>query len=160
VRTRTSEDIPVRLAENWAVSGVIKASLADIKPGVFVGVASLPKNGDADGEAIEVVVFPESMRGLGEGHYPWDLQPGSQMTNATVAAQVEGVNGRTLTLSYKGGERKITVPPDAPIVTFAPATAADVAPGAAVFVPAQRKEDGAIEAQRVLVGKGGVVPPM
>ena len=161
VKSREGETVQIRLSDNWSASGVVKASLADIKPGVFVGVASAPKAGDVDDlQALELVVFPESMRGTGEGHYEWDLQPKSTMTNASVASQVDGVKGRTLTLSYKGGERKITLPADTPIVTFGPATQADVTPGAAVFVPAQRGDDGALKATRILVGKDGLVPPM
>lgn len=161
VKTRTDEAVSITLAEGWAPSGVVKATAADIKPGVFIGTASAAKEGDVDDlQALELVIFPESMRGTGEGHYEWDLQPGSKMTNATVAAKVEGVKGQTLTLSYKGGEKKVTLPADVPVVTFAPATQADVKPGAAVFVPAQRKDDGTLAATRVLVGKDGVVPPM
>ena len=100
------------------------------------------------------------MRGTGEGHYEWDLQPRSTMTNANVTSKVEGVKGQTLSLSYKGGEKKVTLPPETPIVTFAPATSGDVKAGAAVFVPAQKKDDGSVVAARVLVGKNGVVPPM
>jgi hypothetical protein len=159
VKSRAGQDVSIRLAENWAVSGVVKAHLDDIKPGTFVGVAALPQAGESL-RAIEVLIFPESMRGTGEGHSPWDLLPQSSMTNAAVASVVQGVNGRTLTLSYKGGEKTITVPPDAPIVTFGPAEKSDVKAGAAVFVPVQRQADGSLQASRVLVGKDGVVPPM
>ncbi|WP_147707830.1 DUF5666 domain-containing protein [Microvirga massiliensis] len=159
VKSRAGNDASIRLAENWAVSGVVRAQLDDIKPGSFVGVAALPQAGDSL-RAIEVLVFPENMRGTGEGHSPWDLLPQSSMTNATVASAVQGIDGRTLTLSYKGGEKTITVPPEAPIVTFGPAEKADVKAGAAVFVPVQRQADGTLQASRVLVGKDGVVPPM
>jgi len=147
------------LASDWAATGVVKAAMSDIKPGTFIGTASLPQT-DGSQRAIEVVVFPEAMRGLGEGHYPWNLKPTSMMTNANIANSVDGVDGRTVTLSYKGGEKKVTIPADAPIVTFAAATAADVKPGAHVFVPAMRQADGTINAGRVVVGKDGVVPPM
>lgn len=161
VKSRSGETVAIKLADNWAASSVIKASMADIKPGVFVGVASAPKEGDVDDlEALELVVFPEAMRGSNEGHYAWDLQPKSMMTNANVTSKVEGVKGQVLTLSYKGGDRKVTLPSDTPIVTFASATQADIKPGAAVFVPAQKKDDGSLQAGRVLVGKDGVVPPM
>jgi hypothetical protein len=159
VTSRAGEDVPIRLAENWAVAGVVKAHLDDITPGTFVGVAALPQAGDSL-RAIEVLIFPESMRGTGEGHSPWDLLPQSSMTNATVASAVQGVDGRTLTLSYKGGAKTVTVPPDAPIVTLGPAERSEVTAGAAVFVPAQRQADGTLQAVRVLVGKDGVVPPM
>jgi hypothetical protein len=158
VKSRTGEDVAIRLAETWNAGGVVKATLADIKPGTFVGIAAMPAGSGL--RALEVLVFPEAMRGSNEGHYPWDLQPESSMTNATVAGDVQGADGRTLTLSYKDGNKAITVPPDVPIVTFAPADKADVKPGAAVFVPTQRQPDGTLQATRVLVGKDGTVPPM
>jgi hypothetical protein len=93
-------------------------ALADIKPGSFVGIAAMPQP-DGTQRALEVLIFPEAMRGTGEGHYPWDLQPKSTMTNANVEQVVTGVDGQTLTVKYKDGEKKIFVPPDVPIVTFA-----------------------------------------
>ena len=142
------------------VAGVAKASLEDIKPGDFVGIASLPTSSGGDG-AVEVLVFPPAMKGTGEGSYPWDLKPKSTMTNATVTNAVKGVDGRTLDLSYSGGkEKKISIPDGVPIVTFGPATEADLKPGATVFVPAQRGDDGALAAGFVAVGTNGVNPPM
>ena len=125
----------------------------------FVGTASMPQ---ADGslKSLELVIFPEALRGRGEGHRPWDLQPNSKMTNGNVDAAVKAVDGETLTLSYKGGEQKITITETTPIVTFGPATVADITPGAVVFVPADKKPDGSIDAQAVVVGKDGVAPPM
>jgi hypothetical protein len=158
VKTREGATDALALKPEWKVLGVTAASLADIKPGDFVGVASLPKSGGVDG-AIEVLVFPAAMKGSGEGSYPWDLKPKSQMTNATVTNAVKDVDGRTLTLAYKGGERKISVADGTPIVTFAPATAADVKPGAVVFVPAQRNGD-TLTSDTVVVGMNGVNPPM
>ena len=153
--------LTVKLADDWKASGVVKASMEDIKPGVFVGTASGAKESDIDDlTALELVVFPESMRGTGEGHTAWDLKPGSTMTNATVTTKVESVKGQTLTLSYKGGEKKVVLPKDVPIVTIASATQADVKAGASVFIPAQKKDDGSLVASRILVGKDGVVPPM
>jgi hypothetical protein len=159
VKPRTGENVTIRLADNWAVSGVVKASMADIKPGTFVGTAAVPQAGTSL-RAIELLIFPDAMRGTGEGHYPWDLQANSSMTNATVASEVQGVDGRTLTLSYKGGEKTVVLPADAPVVTFAAAEKSDVKPGAPVFVPTQRQPDGSLQTARVLVGKDGVVPPM
>jgi hypothetical protein len=125
-----------------------------------VGIASLPTAAGGDG-AVAVLVFPPSMKGTGEGSYPWDLKPKSTMTNATVTNAVKDVEGRTLTLSYSGGqEKKITVPDGVPIVTFGPATEADLKPGAAVFIPAQRGADGNLTAAFVIVGTNGVAPPM
>jgi hypothetical protein len=142
------------------MAGVAKASLEDIKPGDFVGIASLPTSSGGDG-AVEVLVFPPAMKGTGEGSYPWDLKPKSTMTNATVTNAVKGVEGRTLDLSYSSGkEKKISIPDGVPIVTFGPATEADLKPGATVFVPAQRGDDGALAAGFVVVGTNGVDPPM
>jgi hypothetical protein len=159
VKTREGPTEAVALKPGSKVMGVVAASLADIKPGDFVGVASLPRAAGGDG-AVEVLVFPAAMKGTGEGSYPWDLKPKSTMTNATVTNAVKDVEGRTLTLAYKGGERKISVAESTPIVTFAPATEADLKPGAAVFVPAQRGADGALSAGFVAVGTKGVAPPM
>ena len=159
VKTREGMDAWVALKPRWKVTGVAPASLADIKSGDFVGIASLPKPSGGDG-AIEVVVFPAALKGTGEGSYPWDLKPGSTMTNATVANAVKDVDGRTLTLAYKGGEKTISVAEGIPIVTFARATEADLKPGAAVFVPAERGSDGALVSGSVVVGANGVTPPM
>ena len=159
VHPKAGADVTVTLADAWTAVGVLKATMADIKPGVFIGTASMPQ---ADGslKGLELVVFPESMRGFAEGHYDWDVQPKSMMTNATVAKSVDSVDGQTLTLSYKGGEQKVTIPKDAPIVTLGAATPADIKPGAIVFVPGEKKADGGIESKFVLVGKDGVTPPM
>ena len=158
VKSREGADVTIRLADNLSVSGVLKAALADIKPGTYVGVAALPQPGGAL-RAVEVLVFPEAMRGTAEGHGPWDLLPESTMTNATVAESVERVEGRTLTLKYKDGDKTITVPPDTPIVTLAPGDKSELKPGAAVFIPAARQPDGSLQASRVIVGRE-VAPPM
>jgi hypothetical protein len=160
VKTREGPTSAVALATGWKVTGVAKASAEDIKPGDFVGIASLPTAAAGDG-AIEVLIFPPAMKGTGEGSYPWDLKPRSTMTNATVTNAVKDVDGRTVTLSYSGGqEKKISIPEGIPIVTFGAATADDLKPGATVFVPAQRGDDGGLSAGRIVVGTNGVVPPM
>ena len=159
VKTREGPTAAVTLKPGFKVAGVVAASLGDIKPGDFVGVASLPRSSGGDG-AIEVLVFPAAMKGTGEGSYPWDLKPKSTMTNGSVADAVKDVDGRTLTLAYKGGERKVSVADGTPIVTFAPATEAELKPGATVFVPAQRGADGMLSAGFVAVGTNGVAPPM
>ena len=160
VKTREGPDAAVALKPGFKVAGIAKASVDDIKPGDFVGIASLPTAGGGAG-AVEVLVFPPSMKGTGEGSYPWDLKPKSTMTNATVTNAVKGVKGRTLDLSYSGGkEKKISIPAGVPIVTFGPATKADLKPGATVFVPAQRAANGALSAGFVAVGNHGVNPPM
>ena len=160
VKTREGPNAAVALKPGFKVAGVAKASVEDIKPGDFVGIASLPTSSGGDG-AVEVLVFPPAMKGTGEGSYPWDLKPKSTMTNATVTNAVKGVEGRTLDLSYSGGgEKKISIPDGTPIVTFGPATEADLKPGATVFVPAQKGDDGALAAGFVAVGTNGVNPPM
>ena len=160
VKTREGPDAAVELKPAFKVAGIAKASVNDIKPGDFVGIASLPTAGGGAG-AVEVLVFPPSMKGTGEGSYPWDLKPKSTMTNATVTNAVKDVKGRTLDLSYSGGKEKtISIPDGVPIVTFGPATKADLKPGATVFVPAQRGAGGALSAGFVAVGNHGVNPPM
>jgi hypothetical protein len=159
VVSRDNSTVQVRLADNYTVSGVVKAALRDIKEGAFVGTAALPK-GDGTFVAQEVVIFPESARGTGEGHYPWDLSPGSTMTNATVEVRVERVEGPLLTLRHKGGIVRVVVPNDVPIVTLASGDKAMLKPGAHVFIPAQQQADGTVTAARVLVGRDGLVPPM
>jgi hypothetical protein len=159
VKTREGPVLTVSLAPDFAVSGVVKKDLADIKQGDFVGVASM-KGTDGKLHALEVVIFPESMRGTAEGQFPWDLQPESVMTNGAVAGVAAAPTGRTLKLAYKGGESEIMVGADAPIVTFEPADASLLKPGATVFLTARKQPDGALTAARVTAEKGGVKPPM
>lgn len=158
VKTREGETVDVTLADGWKLASVANAAVTDIKPGDFVGIASLPQAGGGDG-ALEVLIFPPAMKGAGEGSYGWDLKPNSSMTNATVADAVKGVDGRTVTVSYHGKEKKISIPDGTPVVTIAPATKDDLVPGAVVFIPAEKAASGPL-AHQVLVGKNGVVPPM
>ncbi|MBY3519207.1 hypothetical protein HFN70_08920 [Rhizobium laguerreae] len=158
VKTREGETVDVTLADGWQLASVANAAVTDIKPGDFVGIASLPSAGGGDG-ALEVLIFPPAMKGAGEGSYGWDLKPNSSMTNATVADAVKGVDGRTVTVSYHGKEKKIAIPHGTPVVTIAPATNDDLVPGAVVFIPAEKAASGPL-AHQVLVGKNGVVPPM
>jgi len=159
VKSRTGETLSIKLADNYAVSAVAKRDLSAVVVGAFIGTATLTR---ADGtlQALEVLVFPEAARGSGEGHYPWDLQPGSMMTNATVAEVVAVDGARKITLKYKDGEKVVVVPPDAPIVTFEPGERAMLVPGAHVMFGATRQPDGTLTAARVNVGKDGLVPPM
>lgn len=159
VKTREGQALNIQLSPNRSVVAVMKASLADVKPGTFVGIAAVPQSGGPL-KAQEVVIFPEIMRGASEGHYPWDLTPDSTMTNANVESMVAEARGPLLTLKHKNGENTITVPPDVPVVVLGPGTMDLLKPGAAVFVPARQAPDGALSAERVLVGKDGVVPPM
>lgn len=159
VKTREGETVDIALAEGWKISSVARAAVTDIKPGDFVGIASLPA-ADGGDNALEVVIFPPAMKGTGEGSRDWDLKPNSTMTNATVADAVKSVNGQTVTVTYHGQEKKIAIAEGTPVVTFAPATEADLKPGAVVFIIATKAADGALAAQRVVVGTNGVVPPM
>ena len=159
IATREGAAAVVKLADNWTVTLVVPANLADIKPGTFVGVASL--GSDADRTALEVLVFPDAMKGSNEGHYPWDLQPNSMMTNATVSTVSGAPDGQSLKLDYKGGgTQTIKVKPGTPIVTFQPGDRADAKVGAKVFVGAQKAADGSMTAGRLNVGKDGLTPPM
>jgi hypothetical protein len=158
VKERSGETMTLALAENLTVSEVLPLDPAAIQTGSFVGTASLP---GADGTlaALEVLVFPESARGTGEGHSAWDLQPGSQMTNATVAAIVPGAKGRTMTLHYKDGEKTTVVPDGIPVVTLKPADRSLLVPGAKVIVTAQVR-NGQPTALRITAGRNGSQPPM
>lgn len=159
VRTRTGDLATIGLADNYRVSAVVRVSADAIRQGSYVGTASLPQP-DGTGRALEVLVFPESGRGSGEGHYPWDLQPGSMMTNATVAQVVDVDNGRRMTLKYKDGQQTIVVPPDVPIVTFEAGSRELLVPGAHVMLNARMQPDGTLNATGIAVGKDGLVPPM
>jgi len=139
---------------------IVKASLSDIKQGSFVGTTGMPQ-ADGSQKAIEVHIFPEAMRGTGEGHYPWDLRPQSTMTNANVEQTATGVDGQTLTLKYKDGEKKILVPPDAMIVTYVPGDKSEITPGMKIFIAAAKKlDDGTFQTPRINYGKNGIGPPM
>lgn len=158
VKTREGETVDITLAEGWKVNGVAAASLSDIDEGDFVGIASLPNADGSDG-ALEVLIFPAERVGSAGASFPWDLQPGSTMTNATVADKVEGVDGNSVSVTYEGGQKDISISEGTPIVTFAEATPADLVAGATVFVPAEMA-GGALSTKTVVVGKNGVVPPM
>jgi hypothetical protein len=154
----------VTLNEGAQVRLVVKSSLAKIVPGAYVGTAAEPQ---ADGmlRAQEVLLFPESLRGRGEGHRPWDLTPKSTMTNATVDEMtprvVDRVEGRVLTLKYKDGEKQVFVPANVPIVTFEPGDKSMLVSGAhVVIIGATKRDDGSHAAAAVNVGKGDLVPPM
>ena len=159
VKSREGEDVTIRLADNWVITGIVKASLADIKPGTFIGTAALPKP-DGSLTALEVLIFPEAMRGTGEGSRPYDLRPNSTMTNATVADSVVGNDGHTLMIKYKDGEKKVVVSPETPVVTYVPADKSDLKPGAKVIAFKKKLPDGSFETNRVNVGRDGLTPPM
>lgn len=159
VKARDGTELKLTIADNPQIAGIIKASLADTKQNSFVGVTAMPQP-DGSLSAVEVHIFPEAMRGTGEGHYPWDLQPQSTMTNANVEQVVSAVDGRTLTLKYKDGEKKITVPASASIVTYVPGDKSDIKPGAKVFIVAVKQADGTLQGRAWRIGRDGVTPPM
>ena len=153
VKAGEAGDVKVKLTDNAAVYGVVKASLADIKPGAFIGVGATPQ-ADGSQRAIQVVIFAEVQRGTGEGHRPWD-RPNTTMTNATVA----GVDGQAVTVKYKDGEKKIIVGPDAVIRAYVVGSRDELKPGANInIIAATKKPDGTFEAARVNVGRDGIVP--
>ena len=160
VKTRDGTELRIALIDKPVLVAIVKASLADIKPGVFVGSTGMPQP-DGSQKAVEVHVFPEAMRGTGEGHYAWDLQPNSTMTNANVEASVAGVDGQVLTLKYKNGEKKILVTQETIIVTYNPGDEADLVPGTKIFIGAAKKQaDGTLQAARINYGRNGLTPPM
>lgn len=150
----------VKVADNASVRGIVKAALSDIKENSYIGVTGMPQ-ADGSQKAVEIHIFPEPMRGTGEGHRPWDLMPNSTMTNATVAQRVTGVHGDEITLKYKDGEKKIIVAPETAIVTYVPGDKSELKPGAKIFIAAaNKKEDGTLEASAISVGRDGITPPM
>ena len=119
--------------------------------------SSMPK-GSGPNDALQVMIFPASMKGTGEGNRPWDAKPNTEMTNATVSTSVKAVNGKTITLTYQGKEKTIAIPDGAQIVTIASATKDDLKPGAAVIVTAEKAADGSVSSKQVSVGLSGVQP--
>jgi hypothetical protein len=160
ITSRDGSKVVVKLADKATVLGLVKASLSDVKQGTFVGIAGMPQP-DGSQKALEILIFPEAMRGTAEGFRAWDLQPNSTMTNAGVDSMVTKVDATTLVLKYKDGEKTIIVSPDVAVVTFAPATMADLKPGERIFIGAAAKQpDGTFNAPNVAVSRNGVNPPM
>ncbi|HXW25635.1 MAG TPA: hypothetical protein VEK73_12900 [Xanthobacteraceae bacterium] len=160
IKARDGSEVKVTLADNAVVVAIVKAALSDIKVGSFVGITGMPQV-DGTQKAVEVHIFPEAMRGTGEGHRPWDLLPKSTMTNANIEQMVAGVDGQTLLMKHKDGETKIVVPPDVPIVTYVKGDKAELTPGTKIFIAAGVKQaDGTVQAPRINYGKDGLTPPM
>jgi hypothetical protein len=150
-------DVKVNVTDNVAVFGVVKATIADVKPGAFIGVGAMPQP-DGSQKAIRIMIFAESQRGLGEGHRPWN-QPGSTMTNATVDTTVASVDGQVVMVKYRDGEKKVVIPPGLEIQQYVPGDKSELKPGASILITAAtRKPDGTLEASRVNVGRTGVIP--
>jgi len=161
--TTSAGEVMVKLPQDVRVGGVEAAKLSDISSGAYVGTTAV-KQPDGNLKALEVHIFPESSRGTGEGHRPWDLTPGSTMTNANVErveqVPVEKTQGELLTLKYKNGEQKVLVPPGTPIVKNVAGDRSLLKPGTGVYIAAVRRDDGTITATRITAGVGGVMPPM
>ena len=160
VKARDGADMKIKLADNAQVRTVVGKTIADVKQGLFVGITAMPQP-DGTQKAVEIHIFPEAARGTGEGHRPWDLMPGSTMTNANVDSEVAISDGKKLVLKYKDGDKTFIVPDNVKVVMFAPGAAADVKPGAKIFIVAAKKmPDGTLEAPGATVSSGGVDPPM
>jgi len=160
IKARGGELMKVKVPDNVVVIGITKASIADIGNGKFIGTTTV---GQRDGALVaeEVHIFPENMRGTGEGHRDWDLRPESKMTNANVANIKNMGDGRVMTIQYKGGEKQVLVTPRTAVVNFEPSSRAELKPGAPVFInAAERQADGSYTAARVNVGLHGQIPPM
>ena len=160
VKSRDGAEMKVRVTDNVTVTGVAKSSMSEIKPGSYIGVSAMPEP-DGTQKALAIQIFPEAQRGVAEGFRPWDLRPGSTMTNATVAETVASTDGQTITVKYKDGEKKVVVPPATPIVAFVAGDKSELQPGAKIIIfSAVKKDDGTLEASRVNVGRDGITPPM
>ena len=157
----TPKDGAVKLAigPNTGINGLVAKTVADIGDNTFIGTTAV-KDASGRWQATEVHIFPESMRGVGDGHRGWDLQPTSTMTNGNVEQSSASSDGQVLTLKYKDGEKKILVPADTPIVTYVTGEVSELKPGAPIFISAATKQpDGTLKTPRVNVGRG-VAPPM
>ncbi|WP_441252361.1 hypothetical protein AB8A28_13210 [Tardiphaga sp. 71_E8_N1_1] len=160
IKTREGDERKVKMTDNVTVTGIARTTMAEVKPGSYIGVTGMPQ-ADGSQKAIAIHIFPEAMRGTGEGSRPWDLRPNSSMTNATVDQKVQASDGQTVTVKYKDGEKKVTVTPDTPIVTFVPGNKDELKPGAKIIIMgATKKDDGTFETARVNVGLDGLTPPM
>jgi len=160
VKNRDGAELKLTVTDNPLSVAIVKSTMADIKPGMFVGSTGVSQP-DGSQKAIEVHIFPESMRGTGEGHYDWDLKPQTKMTNANVEQTVAGVDGPILSVKYKDGEKKLLVTPETAVVTYVTGNKDDLKPGIKVFVAAAKKQpDGTVQTPRITYGKDGLVPPM
>jgi hypothetical protein len=160
VKNRDGAELKLTMTDNPLFVAIVKSTMADIKPGMFVGSTGLTQE-DGSQKAIEVHIFPESMRGTGEGHYDWDLKPQTKMTNANVEQTVAGVDGQMLSVKYKGGEKKLLVTPETVVVTYVVGDRNDLKPGTKIFVAAAKKQpDGTLQTPRITYGKDVLTPPM
>jgi hypothetical protein len=160
IRNRDGDEVKLTVTDNPLYVAIVKSTMADIKPGMFVGSTGMTQ-ADGTQKAIEVHIFPESMRGTGEGHYDWDLKPNTKMTNANVEQTVAGTDGPVLTVKYKDGEKKLMVTPETAVVSYVVGSKDDLKPGIKVFIGAAKKQpDGTVQTPRITYGKDGLMPPM
>jgi hypothetical protein len=159
VKKNDGHNVTMKMTPNAAVTGVEKIALSDIAPGAYVGVTSVA---DAQGnqKATEVHLFPNSLRGAGEGTRPWDTAPNSSMTNGGLDKMVDSNDGRTLTVKYRGGEKQVVVTPETAVVKLVPGKRSDLQEGAKIVAATARTADGALETSRISVGLNGLTPPM
>lgn len=163
VRSREGQDVRVALSDRTTVVGLEALKLSDIPTNAYVGVAALPQEGakpDAPERAVSIHVFPETARGTGDGTRAYDLAPNATMTNGALAETVVETSGNLLTIAYGGGRKQVLVTPATSLVRFVPGSLDEVKPGARVVIRGVSAADGTLEAQRVLVGRGGVVPAL
>jgi hypothetical protein len=149
-------EVKLAVADNAQVYGVKNATLADVTPNAFIGVGAMPQ-ADGSQKAIQVMIFAETQRGIGEGHRPWD-RPGSTMTNGTVDTTVKAVEGQVLTVKYKDGEKKIVITPESTIRAYVIGDKSELKAGAAIATFAMKKPDGSFETSRINVGRDGIAP--
>jgi len=158
VKNRDGAELKLTVTDNPLFVAIAPSTMADIKPGMFVGSAGMMQP-DGTQKAIEVHIFPESMRGTGEGHYDWDLKPQSKMTNANVEQTVAGVDGQMLSVKYKDGEKKLLVTPETVVVTYVMGNRDELKPGTKIFVAAAKKQpDGTMQTPRITYGRNGAGP--
>ena len=158
VKNRDGAEVKLTVTDNPLYVAIAPSTMADIKPGMFVGSAGMMQP-DGTQKAIEVHIFPESMRGTGEGHYDWDLKPASKMTNGNVEQSVAAVDGPMLSVKYKDGEKKLVVTPETVVVTYVPGNKDDLKPGTRIFVGAAKKQpDGTLQTPRITYGRNGAGP--
>jgi outer membrane lipoprotein SlyB len=161
IKARDGNTVQVKLADNPRITAMVKATLADIKVGSFIGVTAMPQP-DGSQKAIGLHIFMDAQRGVVPARFsPWDREPGSTMTNADVESTVAGVDGQTIMVKYPDGETKVIVPPNTPVVKFVPGDASDLKSGAQmIIVAAQKAPDGSLTAAGINVGRDGAAPPM
>jgi hypothetical protein len=159
VKARDGTNVVMRMAGNVRLTGVVPISRDEVKAGAYIGVTSVRAEDGTD-QATEVHVFPEALRGTGEGSQPWDSVPNSTMTNGALTKTVTGNDGHVLTMTYKGGEKQVVLTPQTVVVTFVPAERGDIKAGAKIIAATSRAADGALEATRISVGRDGLTPPM